>query len=141
MSSSATIAAVPSTAFVSTPVLWTARIMRGLLIAFMLFDAVTKLLRIAPVLAACGQLGLPVGLVLPIGAILLVATALYAYPRTAVLGAVLLTGFLGGAIAIQLRAGSPAFAAFSFPMLMAVLAWGPLFLTDARVRAVMPVRR
>jgi hypothetical protein len=115
--------------------------MRGLLIAFMLFDAVMKLLRIAPVLAACGQLGLPVGLVLPIGAILLVATALYAYPRTAVLGAVLLTGFLGGAIAIQLRAGSPASAAFFFPALMAVLAWGPLFLTDARVRAVMPVRR
>lgn len=120
---------------------WTARALQTIAVLFLVFDGVTKLLQVEPVMTACAQLGLPTGLVVPIGVVLLAATALYVLPRTAVAGAVLLTGFLGGAIAIQLRAGQPVFASVVFPLVMATFVWAPLVLTDGRVRALIAPRR
>ncbi len=118
---------------------WAARAIQVLVIAFLVFDAVTKLLRVAPVVEATAQLGYPLGAIAPIGATLLALTILYAIPRTAVLGAVLLTGYLGGAVATQVRIAAPPFS-IAFPVIFAALVWAAPFLTDERVRALL-VRR
>ncbi|MGI8521490.1 MAG: DoxX family protein, partial [Actinomycetota bacterium] len=84
------------------------------------------------------ELGYPAGIVFWLGLILIVCTVLYAVPRTAVLGAILLTGYLGGATATQVRVESPS---FWFPVLLGVLAWAGLYLRDARLRSLIPSRR
>jgi len=89
--------------------LWTGRILTGLTVLFMLFDAVGKFMMPRQVVEAFSRLGFPSSLGGAIGTILLVVTILYAIPRTAVFGAILMTGFLGGAVAIQMRVGSPPF--------------------------------
>jgi hypothetical protein len=101
----------------------------------LLFDAITKLMKVPQVLEATVRLGFPVGALSVIAVILLVCTVIYAIPRTAILGAVLLTGYLGGAVATQLRAGSPAFEDV-FPVLFGVLVWLGVYLRDLRVRAL-----
>jgi hypothetical protein len=106
----------------------------------MLFDAAGKLAMPSFVVDAFKRLGVPTGLGVGIGTLLIACTLLYAIPRTAVLGAVLLTGFLGGAVAIQLRAGSPAFETV-FPVLFGVLTWAGIYFRDSRLRRVFPVRR
>ena len=116
-------------------------ILSGLVILFMTFDAGGKLAVIAPVVDATRQLGYPVELIRPLGAIALICTVLYAFPRTAVLGAILLTAFFGGAVASHLRLGDPLVSHVLFGVYVGVLAWGGLYLRDARLRALLPLRR
>lgn len=120
--------------------LWTAVIVKGLVVAFLLFDGIGKLLRPAPVVEGTRQLGFSVEAIVPIGVTLLAITVLYVLPRTAVLGAVLLTGYLGGAVASQVRIAAPTFNVV-FPIFFAALAWATTYLLDERVRTVLPVRR
>ena len=117
------------------------RILSGLVILFLLFDGVTKLMLIKPVTDAMPQLGYPVSLARPIGVIVLACLALYVIPRTAVLGAILLTGFLGGAVATNLRIGNPLVSHVLAPVYVGLMVWGGLYLRDARLRALIPVRR
>jgi hypothetical protein len=114
--------------------LWTSRILQTLLTLFLLFDATAKLLRLAPVLQATARVGYADGSIVPLGVVLLVCVVLYVVPRTAVLGAALLTAWLGGATATHVRIGEP----FWMPVLFGVLVWGCLYLRDDRVRALMP---
>jgi len=107
-------------------------------ILFLTFDAVIKLVKIPAVAEAFGRLGYPLSLASGIGVLALICTAVYAIPRTAALGAVLLTGYLGGAIATQVRIGAGAFSVV-FPIIIAGLVWGGLFLRDSRLRAFLPL--
>ena len=117
--------------------LWTGRVLAGLAIAFLVFDAVIKLIPIQPVIDAMAHLGYPIGLAPVIGILGLVGVALYAIPRTSILGAIFLTAFLGGATASQVRIGEPLFTHVLFPSYIAALLWGGLWLRDARARALV----
>ena len=116
--------------------------MSGLVIAFMLFDGGTKLVPLDVVIKSTAELGYApsAGLARGLGALALACTALYAVPRTAVLGAILLTGFMGGAVASHLRMGDPLFSHILFGVYLGIFAWGGLFLRDARIRALLPFR-
>jgi len=120
--------------------IWTGRILSVLSALFLLFDGVMKLVKPAPVMEANSRLGFPESALTGIGLVLLACTILYLIPRTAVLGAILLTGYLGGAVATQVRAGSGAFEAL-FPTMLGALVWGGLFLQDGWLRMLIPVRR
>ena len=120
--------------------LWTGRILSILAILFLLFDASGKFMMSSPVVAAFARLGISTSLGTSIGVLLLTFTVLYAIPRTAVLGAVLLTGYLGGAVAIQMRAGSPTFETV-FPVIVGVVAWAGIYLRECGLRRIFPVRR
>ena len=124
----------------SNVVLWTGRIMSGLVIAFMLLDGAMKLVPLDVVVTTSEQMGIPGSLARTLGVIGLLCTLLYAAPRTSVLGAVLLTGYLGGAIASHLRLGDPIFTHTLFGLYLGLLAWGGLYLRDARLRALIPLR-
>lgn len=117
------------------------RVLSWLAIAFLLFDSIIHLMNIAPVVEAFHQLGYPESLAMPIGIIELVCIVFYVMPKTSVLGAVLLTGYLGGAVASQLRIGSPLFGTLLFPVYVGIILWLGLYLTDARVRSVMPFKK
>jgi hypothetical protein len=104
-------------------------------VLFLLFDAAGKLAKPAPIVKAFAEMGYPIALAVPIGIILLICTALYSIPRTSVFGALLLTGFLGGAVEAQMRAGNPVFECV-FPILFAGIVWGGLVLRDPRLRAI-----
>ncbi len=121
--------------------IWTGRILSGLVLAFLLFDGAIKLVPIAPVTESMAQLGYPAGLERGLGALTLLCAGLYAAPRTSVLGAILLTGLLGGAIATHLRVGSPIFSHLLFGAYLGLLAWGGLLLRDPRLRTLLPLRR
>jgi hypothetical protein len=95
----------------------------------------------APVVEAMNRLGFPLGAAVAIGVIELICTALYVIPLTSVLGAILLTGCLGGAVAAHLRVGSPIFEAYIFPILVGTLLWGGILMSDLRLRALVPIRR
>ena len=120
--------------------LWTGYGLSALAGLFLLFDAAGKFVMPEPVVDAFARLGLPVALGSSVGTLLLVSTVLYAISRTAVLGAVLLTGYLGGAVAIQMRAGSPTFETV-FPVLFGILAWAGVYLRECGLRKIFPVRR
>jgi hypothetical protein len=120
---------------------WAGWVMSGLVIAFMLMVATMKLLALPVVLEASGELGFSgAATARGLGVVLLICTLLYAAPQTAVLGAILLTGYLGGAVATHVRAGSPVFTHVLFGVYLGVLAWGGLYLRDARLRALFPLR-
>jgi len=125
----------------SKALLWSGWTMSGVVLLFLLMDGVTKLLLIPPVVAATTQIGYPIETVRPIGIIVLVCAALYAAPRTAVLGAILITGLLGGAVAAKMRLEAPLFSHVLFGVYVGVLAWGGLYLRDPRLRALLPLRR
>jgi len=125
---------------VSNKSLWAGRILSGLGIAFLLFDSSMKLMKAAPVLEAMPKLGWPVSLTVPLGAILLLCVLVYAIPQTSTLGAILLTGWLGGAVATHTRIGDPLFSHILFPVYMGILLWGGLYLRDVRLRALLPIR-
>lgn len=116
----------------TTQLLWLGRILSGLVIAFLIFDAVTKIIKIAPVVEATEKLGIPRSAIPGIGILLLICTAFYVVPQTAILGAILLTGYLGGAAAIHLRAGSGGFP-IVFSVAFGVMAWGGLVLREPRL--------
>ncbi len=122
--------------YVSKKKLWTGRIITGVVVLFLIFDGVTKLMEIPPVVKGFTELGYPVTLSPVIGTILLVCVVVYLIPRASVLGAILLTGYLGGAVASQLRIGKPLLGYTLFPIYVAVLIWGGLYLRDNRVRAL-----
>ena len=121
--------------------LWAGRIISALAVLFLLFDSVIKVMKLAPAVEGTARLGYPESLVLGIGMLEPVCLGVYVIPRTAVLGAILLTGYLGGAIATHVRVGSPIFTHTFFPIYVAVLVWGGLFLRDDRLRALVPLRR
>jgi hypothetical protein len=117
--------------------IWTGRGLSTLISLLLGFDATMKLLEVAPVMKASEQLGYSAHAVFGIGAALAVCVALYALPRTALLGALLLTGYLGGAIATHVRAGDPLFTHVLFPIYVAAVVWAGLVLRDARLRAFL----
>ncbi|MGC1459488.1 MAG: DoxX family protein [Steroidobacteraceae bacterium] len=123
---------------VPTRIGWTLSI---LAIAFMLFDAGGKLALESHVVDATTKIGYPVDAIRPIGVIALLCTILYAVPRTAILGAVLLTGFYGGAVASKVRIEDPLFSSILFGVYFGLIAWGGLYLRDERLRALFPFRR
>jgi hypothetical protein len=119
---------------------WAGRILTAIPVLFLLFDGVAKLMMAQPVVDAMPKLGYPVSLAVGIGVLLLACLALYVIPRTSVLGAILLTGYLGGAVATHVRIGDPLFSHVLFPVYVGLLLWGGLYLRDARLRALIPLR-
>ena len=120
---------------ISKTAIWAGRIVSGLVVAFCLMDAVMKLFKPSFVVEATKQLGYPDSQIIGIGSVLLACTILYVVPRTSVLGAILLTGYLGGATASQVRIGAPLFSVV-FAVTFGILVWVGLWLRDHRVRAV-----
>lgn len=120
--------------------LWIGRIMSALPSLFLVMDGVMKLMKPDFVVKATVQLGYAESVIFPLGIVLLVCVVLYVIPRTAVLGAILLTGYLGGAVATHLRAGDPLFSHVLFPVYFGILLWGGLYLREERLRALIPVR-
>ncbi|MES2167329.1 MAG: DoxX family protein [Pseudomonadota bacterium] len=126
---------------ISNTALWTGRVLSGLVILFLLFDGAIKLIPLDIVIETSRQLGIPTNLAVTLGVLTLAGTLLYAYPRTSVLGAILLTGYLGGAIYVHVRAGSPLFSHTLFGVYLGILLWGGLYLRDERLRLIFPWRR
>jgi hypothetical protein len=114
-------------------------IISGLMVAFNLFDAFSKFAQPKPVADAFARTGWPLHLSSTLGAILLLCTVLYIIPRTSLLGAVLLTGYLGGAVATNLRLENPLFTNTLFPVYFGILVWTGLLLRDPRLRKVFPL--
>jgi DoxX-like protein len=113
----------------------------GLTVLFMLFDGLSKIAMERHVIEATTRIGYPVDVIRPLGIVLLACTILYAIPRTAIFGAILLTGYLGGAVASKVRLEDPLFSSILFGVYFGVIAWGGLYLRDARLRSLIPVRR
>jgi DoxX-like family len=124
---------------VSTGALWTGRIMSALPALFLLFDAAMKLVKPTFVVEATTKLGYSENVIVPLGVVLLVCTVLYLLPQTSLLGAILLTGYLGGAVASHLRHGDGPFEIL-FPAVFGALLWGGLVLRDTRLRSLVPWR-
>lgn len=118
----------------------TARGIGILAILFLTFDTVIHLLSPQEVIDASATLGLPAGLMPPLGIVQAVLLVLYTLPRTAVLGAVLWTGYLGGAVLVHVRVGNPPFTHVLFPVYVAVLLWFPLYVREPRLRGLVPIR-
>jgi pimeloyl-ACP methyl ester carboxylesterase len=124
----------------SAGALWTGRGLSALAVLFLVFDSIGKLLEVQPVVDGATRLGYPSGLVFRIGVLLLLCVVAYVIPRTSVLGAVLLTGYLGGAVATHVRVGSPLFSHILFPTYVAALVWSGLLLRDPRLRVLVALR-
>ena len=124
----------------SKKTVWLGRILSGLVVLFLIPDGIIKFIKPAPVIEVFAHLGLTLSLANVLGILLLLCTAIYVFPRTSVLGAILLTGYLGGAVATHLRAGDPLFSHVLFPTYLGVLLWLGLYLRDNRVRALIPLR-
>jgi hypothetical protein len=122
---------------VGKKMLWAGRILSALPIVMLLGSGVAKVLKLEPVLKEFGRFGYVEELVLPVGVVEIACTLIYLWPRTAVLGAILLTGYLGGATATHVRIGDP----FVPPIIFGVVAWTGLYLCDPRLRALLPLRR
>jgi DoxX-like family len=120
--------------------LWAGWGMSGLMILFMLFDSLSKLALERHVIAATTQIGYPIHAVRPMGAIALVCTLLYTIPRTSMLGAILLTAYLGGAVASKVRIDDPLFSSVLFGVYFGILVWGGLYLRDEQLRTMIPFR-
>ena len=121
----------------STGPLFAGRILSGIAVAFLLFDASGKLLRVAPVIEGTAKLGYPESAVFPIGVLLLVGVVLYVIPRTSVVGAIYLVGYLGGAVASHYRLGNPLATHLLFPVYVAAFVWGGLALRNPRVLSLL----
>ena len=119
---------------------WPGRVLTAVPVLFLAFDVTIKLMKIQPVVDSFTQLGIPVELARVVGTVELICLVLYCIPRTAVLGATLLTGYLGGAVLTHLRIGSPLVSHTLFPTYIGIMLWGALWLRDSRVRALVPLR-
>jgi DoxX-like family len=124
----------------SKTTLWAGRIITALVALFLLFDSVGHLIVPAPVAEAFARLGFPLSLSHGLGIIELVCIVIYVIPRTSILGAILLTGYLGGATAAQVRVDNPLFETL-FPAIFGVLIWAGVYLREDRLRALIPMRR
>lgn len=118
--------------------LWAGRIMSALPGLLILLGSVMKLMRLPSVLEGFARAGVPERLIIPVGLIELICVVIYLIPRTAVLGAILMTGLLGGATITTLRVGDPT---YPMPVILGMLAWGGLYMRDARIRELIPLRR
>lgn len=121
--------------------LWTGRVLGGLCVLFLVVDAAAKIARLDPVVQGTVELGYPDAVLVPLGLVLLASTVLYAIPGTATLGAILLTGYLGGAVATHVRVNHPLLTHTLFPVWLGIALWGALWLRDPRLRALLPVAR
>lgn len=117
---------------------WAGYVISGLPVLFLLADAFGKLIKPEPVVAATLELGYQESVIVPLGFVLLVCTILYAVPRTAVLGAILLTGYLGGTVATHTRIGNPVFSHMLFGVYIGIFLWLGLYLRDPRIRELLP---
>ncbi len=126
---------------ISPAALWGGRILSGLVVVFLLFDGAIKLIPLDIVIETSRQLGIPTDLARTLGVLTLAGALLYAWSKTSVLGAILLTGYLGGAIYVHVRAGSPLFSHTLFGVYLGILLWGGLYLRDERLRLIFPWRR
>jgi hypothetical protein len=136
--SSAITESAARTATTSKKMLWTGRIISAIPVLLMVFSAVMKLIKAAPVVQGMPRYGYPESQIVIIGVLELLSCIIYLIPSTAVLGAILMTGYLGGATATNVRVGDPSYI---MTVLLGVFVWGGLFFRDARVRALMPFRR
>jgi len=118
---------------------WTGRTLTAVAVLFLIFDATVKLLQLTPAVDATAQLGFKASVLVPLGIIEALCLAAYLVPQTSVAGAILWTGYLGGAVAVQLRVGNPLFSNVLFPVYVAALLWGGLWLRRAQLRAVVPL--
>jgi hypothetical protein len=116
-------------------------VLTGLVALFLAFDTVLKVLALAPAVQGTTELGYPASTVRLIGLIELACLGLYLVPSTSVLGAIMLTGYLGGAIATHVRVGSPLLTHKLFPIYVALMVWGGLYLRETRLRDIIPFRR
>ncbi|RUX26043.1 DoxX family protein [Mesorhizobium sp. M7A.F.Ca.US.011.01.1.1] len=134
---------ISETAPVSPGALWTGRALSGVIVLFMIFDGVIKLPPLDVVTQTMVPLGWPAdaNVARMLGVIGLISAALYALPRTSVLGAILLTAYMGGAIATNVRVDNPLFSHILFGVYLGIILWGGLYLRDARVRALIPFSR
>jgi hypothetical protein len=121
----------------SKKMLWIGRVMSALPVLLMLFSATMKLIKAAPVVEGMPRYGYPESQIVTIGVLELLSCIVYVIPNTAVLGAILMTGYLGGATATNFRVGDPSYI---MTFLLGVFVWGGLFFRDARVRALIPFR-
>ena len=119
--------------------IWVGRGVSTLVILFSAFDGVTKVIKEPHVIAASAEFGFSANQIVLIGVLMLACTVLYAIPRTTIFGAVLLTGYLGGAVGSNIRVGHPVFEC-TFPVMFGVLAWGGIFVREPRVRELIPFR-
>jgi len=117
--------------------LWAGRILSGIAVAFLSFDALGKLLKMAPVIEGTLELGYPESSIVPIGVLLAIGVVLYAIPRTSLLGAIYLAAYLGGAVATHVRVGSPLATHVLFPVYVAAFVWGGLALRNPRLLALL----
>jgi hypothetical protein len=131
--------AITQTGRFSNAKVWIGSILSTLAVLFLVFDGVTKVMNVAPVVDAFIQLGYPTDLATGIGILELVCVAVYVMPRTSIVGAILLTGYLGGAVSTHVRAGSDLFPVV-FPIMIGALVLGGLFLRENRLRAIVPFR-
>ena len=120
---------------------WAGYIVSGLPVLFLLMDAVGKFVKPQAVIDGTLELGYQESVIVPLGIILLICIILYLVPQTAVLGAILLTGYLGGAVATHVRIGNPLFTHILFPTYLGIMIWGGLVLRDPHLRALLPLRR
>ncbi len=127
-----------STVTISKPMLWTSRVMSALPVLLVLLGSVMKLMKLPAVIEAFARSGVPEKLIVPVGLIELTCVVVYLIPRTAVLGAILMTGLLGGATITTLRIGDPT---FPMPVMLGMLACGGLYLRDMRLRELIPLRK
>jgi hypothetical protein len=124
----------------SKAMLWTGRILSGLMALFFVLDGVGHLMKPAPVVEAFARLGYPLSASVGIGLLALICTAIYVTPRTSVLGAILLTGYMGGAVSTHVRAGSTLFETI-FPVILGGLVWLGIYVRDAALRKIIPLQR
>jgi len=121
--------------------LWISRILVGISGLFLLFDSIPKILNLKYVVETTTKLGVPDSLIPFLGVILFVCTILYLIPRTAIIGAVLLTGYLGGAVATQANAGNPLFSHVMFPVYLGIILWGGLYLRNEFVQIIFSIKK
>ncbi len=127
-----------ATAPVSTKVLWVGRVMSAVPVLLILLGAVMKLMKLPAVIEGFAHSGVPERLIVPVGLIESTCVVVYLIPRTAVLGAILMTGLLGGATITTLRVADPT---YPMPVVLGMLAWGGLYLRDVRLRELIPLRK
>jgi hypothetical protein len=134
-----THAATAEAAPTSSGFVWTGRVLSGLVVLFLLFDGAIKLVPLQVVIDTVVPLGWPADAATwrALGVLLITATLLYAYPRTAFLGAILITAYLGGAVATHMRVGSPLFSHILFGVYVGIALWAGLWLRDPRIRALL----
>jgi len=121
----------------SRKTLWVSYGITAIVLLFLIFDSLGKLLKVAPVLEGSAKLGYPESSIVGIGVVLLLCTVLFAIPRTSVLGAILLTGYLGGAVATHVRVGSPLLTHQLFPVYLGALIWVALYLRNEKLRRLL----